>query len=366
MFILLLIPIALYAILVLWQWWGWKQLPAVTDLQSPATVTVVVAARNEEGSIAHLISDLKAQRHEAFRVIIVNDHSTDGTYAEASAAIGTDPRFRLIDLESGEGKKSAIEAAISQADSELILCTDADCRLGPDHLQTMLAQIDKKGVRMVLGPVILSPADGLFGTVQAMEMNAIMGVTGGMVQHGHPVMANGANILFRRDDFIALGGYQGLKHNPSGDDVFLMLRIHRPHPGSVAFCRDFKAVVATSPKDAFADFLSQRRRWLSKRGSYSDAWVNTTAIVTFFGNVAALICLILIPFGFSWAIWGLILKTLPDLMLVRAVQRDLEPRCGWGMLLLAELYMLLYVPLVGFLPAGRYVWKGRQIDLGKH
>lgn len=366
MLILLLVPIALYAILVLWQWWGWIQLPTSTYADSTATVTVVVAARNEQGNIAHLVSDLKAQRHEAFRAIIVNDHSTDDTRAEALAAIGDDQRFRLIDLEGAEGKKSAIEAAIAQADSELIFCTDADCRLGSDHLHTMLAQLSQEGVRMVLGPVILSPAQGVFGTLQALEMNAIMGVTGGMVRHRHPVMANGANILFRRDDFIALGGYQGLRHNPSGDDVFLMLRIHRQHPGSVAFCRDFKAVVATSPKTDFSDFLSQRRRWLSKRGSYSDAWVNITAMLTFLGNVAALICLILIPFGFTWAIWGLILKTVPDLMLVRAVQRDLEPRCGWGLLLLAELYMLLYVPLVGFLPAGRYVWKDRQIDLGTH
>lgn len=363
---LILVPIALYAVMVLWQWWGWRQLTTGIDSPTTSSLTVVVAARNEGGRIMHLIADLKAQRHGAFRAIIVNDHSTDGTRAEVLSAIGNDTRFRLLDLEGAEGKKSAIEAAIAQADSDLILCTDADCRMGPDHLHTMLAQFGLEGVRMVLGPVILSPAHNVFGTVQAMEMNAIMGVTGGMVRHGHPVMANGANILFRRDDFVGLGGYQGLKHNPSGDDVFLMLRIHRQYPGSVAFCRDFRAVVATAPKADVGEFFSQRRRWLSKRGSYTDSWVNITAMVTFLGNLAGLMCLFIIPINKELAFWGLMLKTVPDLMLVRAVQRDLEPRCGWGLLLLAELYMLIYVPLVGLLPAGRYVWKDRQIDLGTH
>ena len=75
---------------------------------------------------------------ELFEVIVVDDHSTDGT----AAIVQQFPSVKLIQLKEdniNSYKKKAIETGIAAATGDLIVTTDADCLPGNNWLTTIAA-----------------------------------------------------------------------------------------------------------------------------------------------------------------------------------------------------------------------------------
>jgi cellulose synthase/poly-beta-1,6-N-acetylglucosamine synthase-like glycosyltransferase len=397
-FSLLIFALIASYVVMLWRFAkGWTRLPASVGAPRPVTVTVIVPARNEEANIRACLSDLLRQDYPQafFQVVMVDDGSEDGTTAMAQQLAAQHPNLTVLQA-TGAGKKQALQQAIDATESELIATVDADCRISPTWLSTMVAAQQQDGARMVLGPVVLTPAPTLFGRIQRMEFLAIMGVTGGSATMGHPVMANGANLLFERTAFIEAGGYSG-SDNPSGDDVFLMLKMKSgsanqriresgnqaqrdgtdafplgkgvPEGRGILFVKDPSALVSTAPMPTFRDFWQQRKRWLSKKGGYTDLHVKATAIVTYLANVGGLLALVLAPSVFpskaaDLLLSALLIKTVADLFFIHRVARDLMPSCGILEIVPAELFILIYTSLLGLVGNVReYRWKGRAVRI---
>src|SRR6058998_3228816 len=59
--------------------------------------SVIVPARNERRNIERCIRSVLDARYPAFEVIVVDDHSTDGTGEVARAIAGADDRLRVVD-----------------------------------------------------------------------------------------------------------------------------------------------------------------------------------------------------------------------------------------------------------------------------
>lgn len=406
---------------------GWKSLRRVESEAVPVSVTVIVPARNEGANIRACLTDLLRQDYpqEFFHVVMVDDGSEDGTAAIAEELAAQHPYLTVMQV-TGAGKKQALQQAIDATDSELITTVDADCRIAPTWLSAMVAAQQQDMASMVLGPVVLTPATGLFQRIQRMEFLAIMGVTGGSAAMGHPVMANGANLLFERKAFAGAGGYSG-SGNPSGDDVFLMLKMkgrgtrgegrgesgsgnqrisesadqgisesadqfrdrgqggslsgtdvlsegNSPPPrggvgGGVSFVKDPSALVSTVPMPTLGAFWQQRKRWLSKKGGYADLHVKTTAILTYLANLGGLVALVTVPFIFpstaaDLLLSALVIKTVADLFFIRMVARDLMPSCSIYEIIPAELFILIYTSLLGLVGnVKRYRWKGREVTV---
>src|SRR5687768_14936875 len=83
--IVTLVFLLLYAALIFFYYVQWNKLVDYQPkVDSPSVfISVIVAARNEEHTLPHLLEDLQRQTYpeDLFEVIIVNDHSTDGTAA---------------------------------------------------------------------------------------------------------------------------------------------------------------------------------------------------------------------------------------------------------------------------------------------
>ena len=73
--------------------------PAPLPLVSPRSVIAVIPARDEADVIGRAVASLLAQRYEgSLEVIVIDDHSGDGTAAaaiEAAAAIGSAERLTV-------------------------------------------------------------------------------------------------------------------------------------------------------------------------------------------------------------------------------------------------------------------------------
>ena len=95
-------------------------------MAAPESVTIVIPAFNEAGSIGRVIAQLRAAAawHE---VLVVDDGSTDGT-GQAAADAGA----RVIRHPYNKGNGAAVKTAIRAADSEWIAIVDADGQHAPE------------------------------------------------------------------------------------------------------------------------------------------------------------------------------------------------------------------------------------------
>ncbi len=275
--------------------------------KNPVNVSVLIAARNEEESIGKLLESLYNQTFakELFEVIIVDDHSEDNTKKIIEDFINKNKDFnvRILDSE-GIGKKSAISQALHLAINELIIVTDADCILNELWIESIVGFYQEKKCKMILAPVLLSPANSLFEKMQVLEHLSLIGSTAGSASIGFPVMCNGANMAYERESALEVEKYRHDFNIPSGDDMFLLEQFVKNFGyKNVKFLLSKHATVKTKTCKTISDFFRQRRRWVSKSKSYTNWKIILTALVVLFFNLS--IVLLFLSAFFIPALWSL-------------------------------------------------------------
>ncbi|MBL8000605.1 MAG: glycosyltransferase [Flavobacteriales bacterium] len=235
--------------------------PAQVDA-GDVPITVVVPVRDGESTLVPLLQDLYAQSHrEVMDVVVVDDHSTDGTAALVERMALRWPGLRLVRLTEGAGKKAALMAGVRAARHQLLLFTDADVRCGPERVRSVAAHWEVHRWHLLVAPV-RTYGDGLLGLLQEEEQAALFGAAVGTWSEGTPMLAYGANLAVTREAFEAVGGHGGDRW-ASGDDVFLLERMRRAGR-KVALLADPAVIVATPGVTSWRAFVSQRLRWAGK------------------------------------------------------------------------------------------------------
>jgi hopene-associated glycosyltransferase HpnB len=105
-------------------------------------VDIVVPARDEEETIGAVIASLVKQDYPGkFRIILVDDNSSDATAERAGCA----PNLRVLRGEpkpaGWAGKMWALRQGVQAGMAPLILFTDADIVHDPSHLSTLVARL---------------------------------------------------------------------------------------------------------------------------------------------------------------------------------------------------------------------------------
>jgi len=98
-------------------------------------LSVVVPACNEEANLGPLFERLAAVLPEAvasFEVVVVDDGSTDGTWAAITALAERDPRVRGLRFARNFGHQAAVTAGIDAARGEAVVIMDADLQDPPE------------------------------------------------------------------------------------------------------------------------------------------------------------------------------------------------------------------------------------------
>ncbi len=308
-------------------------------------VTIIAACRNEEISIPELLGNLASQDYprNAFEVIVVDDNSADSTAASANE-FNDILNLRVID-NAGKGKKAAISTGVRLAAGNIIITVDADSRMKPDWLRTLVSFYEKEKPEMIICPVILSGGKGFFHRFQELEFLSLQGITAGSAVAGDPVMCNGANLLFTKKTFWehAADLHEELI---SGDDVFLLHSIKKEKNARILWLESESATVTTKTSQSAVSFLSQRARWISKAGAYTDkstmllAVVTLTAILLQSGTLAGGI--------FSTELLKMfaviyILKSLPDYLILKNTATRYKKRQLMRLFLISQLIYPFYV-----------------------
>lgn len=270
------------ALLLFTAYHSWRLMRPVTALPVPATrptLGVIVAAHNEAGVLGVTIDQLASAIDPPELILIADDGSTDATPELMASQFGLEPpplgtisppstilpSLRWLRVPHG-GKARALNAAIVEADSEIVLTVDADTLLDPGALAAMRAAFAAES-ELVAATGVLTPICGpswggrLFQWFQTYEyVRNFLGRYAWMQAHSL-LLISGAFAAFRRTALVDVGGFDPVC---LVEDYELIHRLHR-HAADRGLDWRVRVVGAAQARtDAPASvigFLRQRRRW---------------------------------------------------------------------------------------------------------
>lgn len=361
----------IYAFLVLNFIRGWHHstyfIPEKSDPETK--VSIIVAARDEEANIAKTIDDLIAQTYPKVltEIIIIDDHSTDRT-AEIVFSYA-DKNVRLIKLNEDRAlnsyKKKAIQTAIGTCSGDLIVTTDADCRMGETWLATIVQLFEQKKYKMISSPVAYFQEKSFFERLQSLEFLYLIGLGASTIGNKQPSTCNGANLAYEKTTFYEVGGFQGIDDLASGDDELLLHKIAAKYPDQIGFLKNREAIVYTHAKENLSAFIQQRRRWASKSTRYKNKGIIVLGVLIWIFNLSILsnfITGLFIPGFLTVTFYQLLVKMVLETLFLWDVTGFAKRRSLLILIPVLNVLHILYMVYIGIAGnSGKYNWKGRMV-----
>lgn len=358
----------LYGTLILYYFYHWLRTKEFSaDNTPPIFISVVVAARNEEKNIGHLFKMFQEQTYppQLFEVIIVDDFSTDKTQDIILDFLSD--RYHVIrpgTEAANSSKKKALEAGVQRAKGDLIVITDADCIPKKHWLQSVASFHQKTGAVFIAAPVRLKSSNSFLGIFQSLDFITLQGITAASVTANVHSMCNGANLAYLRSVFLEVDGFAGIDKLASGDDMLLMYKIWKKHPGKVRYLKDEQAIVETEPMPTWGKFFRQRIRWSSKAGYYDDWRITAVLVFVYLFNLLFFVLFIAaIVNSFYWwlLLFYLVGKTIIEIPFVSSVAKFYKEQRLVIYFPFLQPFHIAYTVVIGLVSQfGNYEWKGRM------
>ena len=332
------------------------------ELVDAPPVTVVVPAFNEGPVIESALRSLLELDYPVYEVIVVDDGSTDDTATRAAAVAGEfgDVSIRVVTRPNG-GKASALNAGLSLAGYDYVLCMDADSRLTRDAVRVAMRHFRDPRVGAVAGNVKVANRDTMWTALQALEY--IEGLNLARRAQGFLRVVNivpGPVGLFRREALAGVGGYDTDTYAEDAD-VTLKILTAGWH---IAY--EDRAVAWTEAPERLHDLIKQRYRWtrgilqaLRKRSAWLGSprrglavWTSLQAmlfegviwpVVNVIGNLFFALSALSVGAGPLVVYWWLLLTLLDVAAALHTIGMEEE---DLGLVPYAVLYRFFFITMV--------------------
>ena len=331
------------------------------------SVSVIIAARNEEANIGLCLDALVKQSYpkKMYDITVVNDRSNDGTgdivkeYAKKYSNIKS---LKINEIPDGfSPKKNALANGIAQARGEIILTTDADCAPVPTWIETMVSYFDSD-VGLVAGfsPLEKTDRETLFSKMMTLDSLSLAAIAAGSFGIAKPLTCNGRNLAYRKKAYDEVGGFDKIKHFVSGDDDLFLHLITGHTSWKTKYAFDKNALVKSTVPENAGHFASQRTRHASK-GFFYSTWLTLSLAAVYLFN---LLLVILLPvsivhpnFLFIWGT-GFFLKITSEFIFLFKVASAYHYQRIFTAYPVAALLHPLYVIVFGLWgQVGKFKWK---------
>jgi len=226
-------------------------------------VSLIVPAYNEEATIADSVRSFLALHYPQHQVVVVNDGSRDATLEvlkrefdlwesdqpirlrlrtapiRAVYASSRFPNLLVIDKENG-GKADSLNAGICAASYPLVCCIDADIILEEDALLRVARPMIESSKVVAVGGIVRvangckieagrvtevrAPREWLPSFQVVEYLRAFLAARTAWSRLNCLLIISGAFGMFRREDIIAVGGYET---STVGEDMEVVTRMHR-------------------------------------------------------------------------------------------------------------------------------------------
>ena len=330
--------------------------------------TILVPFRNESKHLPALVESLQqlAIPHSNWSVSLINDHSTDESLAILES-LSLPSHFNILQAPANHtGKKKALTWGMEQADTDWVICTDADCTMQPDWIAALFSGIDYNGVWAICGPVHVMSQNSVLTEVQMLDMLGVMGMTAAGHRHLGFQLANGANLAFRQSVFMACGGFTGSEQHASGDDIWIVQQLAAKDPRQIAFQSNPAAQVSTMATTPWAAFWMQRLRWAGKTTAYKSNILKRHIGIAFAFSVWLIFGWLGVLVWSNWVwimlmFWGL--RILVDYWYLNQLAKHYRLRMNKILYCLVQVAHVFYLVGIGGLSLFKksYSWKGRTL-----
>ena len=211
------------------------------------------------------------------------------------------------------GKKHALSKLIHAATADYLWLHDDDVILPSAAKEPNLTfpEGTEQNADLIILPLRMESSfpegrDGvglpLLERLQIAEYAAIQELTMRTAKRGHAVMCSGANLIVRREVWLACEN-ELHKEIPSGDDMFLLEAVKRHgYRIGVIDAPEYTAVVR--PISTWRAFFRQRMRWAGKAPHYTDRDIRRCGTFIVLANVLQVLCppVILIKFPIEYSL----------------------------------------------------------------
>ncbi len=165
------------------------------------TVSIIVPARNEEGTIERLVKQapLLGSRTE---IIFIEGHSKDKTKKEINRVMKLYRHIKIRLLSQGPtvGKAAAVKLGFEASRSDILIILDADLSIAPSDLRRFYAALAKEHNQLIMGNRLIYPLERDSMRFLNMIANTWFGYIFSWIlnQRIHDTLA-GTKALFRSD-----------------------------------------------------------------------------------------------------------------------------------------------------------------------
>jgi hopene-associated glycosyltransferase HpnB len=223
-------------------WSTQPRLEAALPRECPP-VDIIVPARDEAESVGTAVGSLLVQDYAGvFRLLLIDDRSSDGTALvaqNAATAAGGADRLRVIagaDKPAGwSGKLWAIKQGIDASSAPLLLLTDADIVHDPRHLSALVARLQDRRLDLLSEMVRLnceSMAERLLVPAFVYFFQMLYPFSQVNNERSRTAAAAGGTVLIRREALSRIGGIEAIK-GALIDDVALATAVKRSGRGTI-------------------------------------------------------------------------------------------------------------------------------------
>ncbi len=353
LFVLLLITVGLY------------RLPKLNkqreDSKERPQVSIIIPCRNEAEHIGAALDDLAGQDYPSDRVqiVVVDDRSEDATGDIARKKIGMLPDLKVISVdtcpEDCSPKKNAISQGLKQAEGDIIITTDGDCRFKKGWIKALVGCFTPE-IGVVTGLTVFNRDmdEPLWQQLQQMDYLSHSFFAAGAIGSGLVFNCNGSNLALKREAFEEIGGYEGFRQVVTGDDTLLIQRMKQSEKWHIHYCTHPDSIVRSWPEETPVKVLNQRLRWGSGGLSYSP-FARSFAVVTF----TFFLMLLLSPFlwlgeviSSAW-IFFFLLKVVFEAQVMNRGGHVFDLKRNWLLFIFLE---LLHLPAIIAFSIGGHLW----------
>lgn len=220
------------------------------------SVAFLIPCWNEASTILSTVLSVLSVEYpkDKLHIFVIDDGSTDKTWSKLQK-FAKYKNVTLLKKENG-GKHTALNYALEQVTSDLVVSFDADTKINRESLLYAVQYFEKDKDLMALGGSVLieSPCT-IAQRAQSVEYQMfsytkrMLGFIGGVL------VVPGAFSVFRREVFDKVGGYT---KGHSLEDLELTFRIH-DNGYKVDHCHT--AIVTTKGPASIKQLFKQRLRW---------------------------------------------------------------------------------------------------------
>lgn len=143
--------------------------------EAPA-IAVIIAVKDEETEVEQALQSVCGLLYPNFRIIVVNDRSTDGTAAILGRMTAKDSRITVITIDELPGgwlgKNHALYKGYCASTEEWLLFTDADVKFAPHALQKTMNYVQQKNLDHLTALAEITSPSPLF--VAVMNVFALL------------------------------------------------------------------------------------------------------------------------------------------------------------------------------------------------